>query len=506
MAAAALLSNSMARLIIGTGEEILYQCSCKTLKPISRLYFCRHCSKLRCPECVSHEVDSYYCPNCLENMPSAEAKLKKNRCGNCFDCPSCSNTLVIRATAINVPSSPLGSATESGKSPATKKMHYLFCSFCRWTSRDAGLEDQPTASGGWPELEHPNAKHISALTEYYKHVAHQEKLEREKKKLTKRRTYLHLMDRYGLALSLGKKKPGSPSSALASAILGKSKVSEVALPKLDEPVSEVEELPDEYYTKQIIIEEVPSIQQRLAHPVKQPSECRDFYPRHKQMLVRRSMRCKECEHNLSKPEFNPSSVKFKIQLGAMNYTPQLKIAKVPLLRPNKEEQIVLTITNPTDSVMHVNFRQVEEGDEDFEQRTAEIHLPKVPVPIAAKDASTEFDEFDVSTDYFEDDPKVIQSRQANKVWFYARVKPLNSPSEGTKCIFKMSFEYKVITASIPRPSETEKKPVKSGETTIGLQILVHLNIAGSYAAASSVEADFEDPLDAKMKTELATEV
>lgn len=25
------------------------------------------------------QVDTPYCPNCLENMPSAEAKLKKNR-------------------------------------------------------------------------------------------------------------------------------------------------------------------------------------------------------------------------------------------------------------------------------------------------------------------------------------------------------------------------------------------------------------------------------------------
>lgn len=25
------------------------------------------------------KVDSHYCPSCLENMPSAEAKLKKNR-------------------------------------------------------------------------------------------------------------------------------------------------------------------------------------------------------------------------------------------------------------------------------------------------------------------------------------------------------------------------------------------------------------------------------------------
>jgi hypothetical protein len=34
---------------------------------------------IRCGFCVSHEVDSHYCPNCAENMPSAEARLKKNR-------------------------------------------------------------------------------------------------------------------------------------------------------------------------------------------------------------------------------------------------------------------------------------------------------------------------------------------------------------------------------------------------------------------------------------------
>ena len=29
--------------------------------------------------CCTFQVDSPYCPNCLENMPSAEAKLKRNR-------------------------------------------------------------------------------------------------------------------------------------------------------------------------------------------------------------------------------------------------------------------------------------------------------------------------------------------------------------------------------------------------------------------------------------------
>jgi len=391
-------------------------------------------------------------------------------------------------------------------SSSSRKMHYLFCSFCRWTSRDAGLEDQLSASGGWPELEHINSKQISTLMDYYKQVAHREKLEREKKKLTKRKTYLHLMDRYGLALSLGKKKPGSPSSELASAILGKSKDTEVIVPKIGEPVSEVEGITDDYYTKEIIMEEVPSLQQRLSHPVRQAVHSRDLYPRHKQLLVRRSMRCKECEHNLSKPEFNPSSVKFKIQLGAMNYTPQLKIATIPLLSLNKESQIVLTVTNPIDSVMHVHFRPVEEGDDDFDNRTADIDLPKTAIPIAAKDASSEFDEFDSSTEHFDDDPKVINSRQANKVWFFAKIKPFKPISEGVKCIFKISFEYKVVTASISRQASdsSEKKASKPAENTVGLQILVHLNIDADFIEAAA--KDFKDPLDVNDRAELATVV
>ena len=40
----------------------------------------------------------------------------------------------------------------------------------------------------------------------------------------------------------------------------------------------------------------------------------------------------------------------------------------------QEDQIVLTITNPTDSVMTVNFRPAEDGDEDFEERSADVRI------------------------------------------------------------------------------------------------------------------------------------
>ncbi len=131
--------------------RVTYGCTCGCAQPLSRLYFCRHCLDARCPFCVSHEVDSHYCPNCLENMPSAEARLKRNRCANCFDCPVCGHTLSTRATSVQAPS-----AEDSSKT-VPKKVYYLACAFCRWTSRDIGLPDQNVASGGWPDMENPHA-------------------------------------------------------------------------------------------------------------------------------------------------------------------------------------------------------------------------------------------------------------------------------------------------------------------------------------------------------------
>lgn len=61
-----------------------------------------------------------------------------NRCSNCFDCPSCMHTLSTRATSAQVPDPQDPSKTIS------KKVYYLICGFCRWTSRDVGIPDQTT--------------------------------------------------------------------------------------------------------------------------------------------------------------------------------------------------------------------------------------------------------------------------------------------------------------------------------------------------------------------------
>ena len=90
--------------------------------------------------------DFYMLLNFMKKESLQNYKIIYCRCGNCFDCPSCSNTLVIRATSAQITVPVSSGSDETGKSSSSRKMHYLFCSFCRWTSRDAGLDDQPSGT------------------------------------------------------------------------------------------------------------------------------------------------------------------------------------------------------------------------------------------------------------------------------------------------------------------------------------------------------------------------
>ena len=70
----------------------------------------------------------------------------------------------------------------------------------------------------------------------------------------------------------------------------------------------------------------------------------------------------------------------------------------------------------------------------------------------------------------------------------------------------MSYEYKTRTTTITRSASDspEKKSSKPEETTVGLQILVHLNFDPSFAKVkteSGATKDFQDPLAANVKQE-----
>lgn len=323
-------------------EVVKYACTCGLLKPISKLYFCKHCLELRCSFCVCHEVDSHFCGKCLENLPSSEARLKKNRCGNCLDCPSCHQQLSVRAATV-------GPKNPEDPKATPRKVFYLLCLLCHWSSRDVGIPDQPATTGGWPERDNVHMHRLQEVISMYKALVLQEKQQRLEKDKKKQRKYMNYTDRTGITAAMLRKRIGLPETPSPTT---KPKPTELpgAVAK-----NELEGLPEDIFTKPINLTEITTIEQRLMLPDSQPTTTDKFFPIHKQLSTKRSLRCRSCEHNVSKPEYNPTSIKFKIQLFAYYHIPEVRIVTIEPLREGKPAELLLKFINPTQHQTTISF-------------------------------------------------------------------------------------------------------------------------------------------------------
>jgi len=442
---------------------VRYKCSCGSLKPICRLYFCRHCLDIRCGFCVSHEVDSHYCPNCMENMPSAEARLKKNRCANCFDCPHCSHTLSTRATSMAAPS------PDDPTKMVAKKVYYLACAFCRWTSRDIGLPDQTVASGGWPEQDNCNSERIAALQEHYRAIAQREKIEKESRRFLGRKlSYLQLSDKYGLTTVVNRKRAGLPPLSLGPGREELGRPVEIS-PAEATDIDLEQDLPVELLTEPLDLCSVTQLPQRLAQLEVQPDTISNIFPRHKHLMIKRSQRCRRCEHNLSKPEYNPTSIKFKIQLAAYYHVPDIVIYRIGELVPGKVAQLVIKVTNPTNTGTTLEFlslsklRELKDAEKEVDKEdkpvsainplrqpsivtavdqsiglaTAKIALPASKVYLPPRDDAAEFDDGGVDLAGHVDDRELVVWRKSNKVGLRLEV----TPTTGGEQIVGFGIQY-----------------------------------------------------------------
>ena len=495
---------------------VRYLCSCGMAQPLPRLYFCRHCLELRCGFCVSHEVDSHYCPNCLENMPSAEARLKKNRCANCFDCPSCGHTLSTRATSVPVPSA------EDPTKVVPKKVYYLACSYCRWTSRDIGLPDQNVASGGWPDVENPHGARLAVLQEHYRALAQREKLERESKRYLGGRSkmsYMQLSDKYGLNAAMARKRAGLPplsqqhAASAAGATDAAGQPAEMS-PSVPVDISEVEEKSvEDLFESAVDLTQVTCLGQRFMQMESQPPGVNELFPRHKHLMIKRSQRCRKCEHNLCKPEYNPSSIKFKIQLAAYYHVPEVVLFRVEKpLKPGAKSLFVLKLVNPTQHPTKVEFvsmddfaKEAEIAEAKEEQRkreqaaaagdkktssgllrnpslvrasarhrvasNAECFLPPragAPVYLPPRDDAAEFDDAGPDLKGVVDDAAVVAWRKGNKVGVFLSATPGEKLGSGDEVVVEFALKF-VYTNTI---SALEKKEVQTADILVPVYIVL----------------------------------
>lgn len=486
-----------------TGPDVVkYACTCGLLKPIPQLYFCKHCLQIRCRFCVCHEVDSIFCGKCSENIPSAEARVKKNRCANCFICPSCQQELSTRI-ASKGPANP-----DDAKSPI-KKTYYLSCYFCRWSSRDVGIPDQPSATGGWPERENVHINRLQEVLDTYKQIMHSEKQQKESDKRKQRGKFVSYTDKTGVTASALRKRIGLPD--IPHAMLKKPKPPEPAVAK-----AEVDELPDSIFTEPIKLMEVTTIEQRLMQPECQPLTVDKLFPVHKQLSIKQSLRCRTCEHNVSKPEYNPNSVKFKIQLLAYCYIPEVRFVTVEPLRAGQTVELIIKFTNPTqyqttitildldldEQAQYVEEQKLIDLTQNLEQAlslqekqpmslpslpyssgsqpSSLLSLPRLPsVIVKPRKIFTEINcdvaipessfilpprddaaEYDDSSEVhnFEDDPKLIKWRKSNKAFVKLAVTPRADLKLGDEVVCGFTMQH-IYTNVLP-PAVENKQPQK----------------------------------------------
>lgn len=50
-----------------------------SLYPPEQLLYCEDCHQIKCPRCITEEIVSWYCPNCLFETPSSMVRSEGNR-------------------------------------------------------------------------------------------------------------------------------------------------------------------------------------------------------------------------------------------------------------------------------------------------------------------------------------------------------------------------------------------------------------------------------------------
>lgn len=261
----------------------------------------------------------------------------------------------------------------------TRKMYYLACLGCRWTSRDVGIPDQTVATGSWPESDYGNTTRFALLMDYYQAVVLRDKQEKQdywRRKNPKPHKYPSLTDRTGLTVAMIRRQMGLSDKA-------PTKSKPTINPSIATDV--VDELLPSLFTEQLNLKNVTTLKQRLGQPSGQPHTVNNLFPQHKSLSIKRSLRCRQCEHNVIKPEYNPGSVKYRIQLFASNHVPEVRLIKTDSLLPNVNASFVLKITNPTIHDMTISIMElptheeeslfIEEMRKEYEKTVALASIP-----------------------------------------------------------------------------------------------------------------------------------
>ncbi|KAI8993174.1 dynactin p62 family-domain-containing protein [Pilobolus umbonatus] len=367
-----------------TARHLLSEQASNYLYPLSRLYFCEDCHQIRCPSCVQDEIVSYYCPNCLFEVPTASVKSEKNRCArNCFQCPICQNTLSV----VTAHETSQMSTSSAGMGP-----YFLACNVCRWCSQEIDMTfEKPTSL---------------AL-----------QLQKNEEALPDAKEFDHLKEHFEKCLRVNSPPPlptsflSFSSSAAFSKYMGSQFHHDAQFQqgKLDditdyEPSMKIPDDDARLLDSMINLRSVDGIstlQQRTTQVHDQPYELSKVHPQRIHLAIKRSKRCRTCRHVLIKPEQKAQATRFKIKLVAMNYIPTITLVKLPRknwpLKVGVPSQLVLKFINPLYEEMHITLatpqiRKGTGGEEISNEIKGKVTILSPHFTVGAYNETIEYDD------------------------------------------------------------------------------------------------------------------
>lgn len=284
----------------------------------------------------------------------------------------------------------------------------------------------------------PHQERVNKLVSFYKEFALRDQAEREKAKKVGRRgrTFGGLLDpsKFVGAKSSSMESPTQLRRAASQVPWDSSVIEKMAAQSSDRP----DPVPDELYINEIDLRNVPTLQQRLLDPIHQPTSVDQFTPRPLHLIGKKLLRCKGCDHILLKAEINPSSIRFKIQQIALHSFPQVRIFEPPQLTPDQPCLVLLSITNPLNSVVTVSFSQLQSNKTKDELVVAS--LPEGSYQLSPNDDVGDLLDGD-GEDEMEGAKEYVHSRLLGRLVLKFNVTPVATAGE-VKFGFIMNFSYK----------------------------------------------------------------
>ncbi|KAJ9608697.1 hypothetical protein H2200_006468 [Cladophialophora chaetospira] len=361
-----------------------------SLFPPDHLLYCEECHEIKCPRCVTEEINATYCPDCLFESPRVMVKGEGNRCPrNCYHCPICTSQMIT------------ASVGDSKDGP-----FILNCNYCMWNTLDVGIKlEKPTGIRGQiDEMANGGVRNppLQKLPSYQDDPGRKSSLSRpplsqdeldagaEAKEQVTSQAPLDATARFNALKNFYKEQITESSATDATfptSTLDMAYSSPSSLQRIMNIYTNRESSLKRARQKLTIMREARTPSEGLQLGSESPASdyedtttsaqrsyqspsfignpqartVADLRPMPTLMRTKRSKRCATCKHILTRPEMKISSARYRIKLIALSYIPFVSLKPLPVtggllrpgpdgsdvvLSPGKPVQFIMTLRNP----------------------------------------------------------------------------------------------------------------------------------------------------------------